>query len=130
MSNISIVLLVVGLTLGIGLTILVLFPLLKKKGVKTEEVLEKTDKVLSATDGVLKVADTLFPNNPAISILKVIDNYVHKGLIDRLNTVLNAEPKRITHKEAITILKESGKETAKQYTKKAMVKAVKTAIVL
>jgi len=41
--------------------------------------------------------------------MKFFDSFVENGLIDRLNQVLNSEHfARITHKEAITILKESG----------------------
>lgn len=67
------------------------------------------DRLMDVEEDMLRYIIKYVMEN-AYSELKFFDNYVHKGLIDRLNTVLNAEPKRITHKEAITILKESGKD--------------------
>ena len=67
------------------------------------------DRLMDVEEDMLRYIIKYVMEN-AYSELKFFDNFVHKGLIDRLNTVLNAEPKRITHKEAITILKESGKD--------------------
>ena len=67
------------------------------------------DRLMDVEEDMLRYIIKYVMEN-AYSELKFFDNFVHKGLIDRLNTVLNTEPKRITHKEAITILKESGKD--------------------
>lgn len=67
------------------------------------------DRLMDVEEDMLRYIIKYVMEN-TYSELKFFDNFVHKGLIDRLNTVLNAEPKRITHKEAITILKESGKD--------------------
>jgi len=40
--------------------------------------------------------------------MKFFDNFVEKGLIDRLNHVLNSNFAKVTHEEAITILRNSG----------------------
>lgn len=40
--------------------------------------------------------------------MKFFDNFVEKGLIDRLNHVLNSSFAKVTHEEAITILRNSG----------------------
>ena len=41
--------------------------------------------------------------------LEFLNKFVEKGLLDKLNIVLNNKPARITHKEAIEILIKSGK---------------------
>lgn len=80
MSNIEILALVLGVALGIGGTVIFLFPFLKKKGVNTEEVIQKVDKSLDAANGVLTIADTLIPNNPALNTLKVVEKYARIGV--------------------------------------------------
>ena len=42
--------------------------------------------------------------------IKFFDSFVEKGLIEKLKSVVNAEAARITHKEAIEILLNSGKK--------------------
>ena len=59
--------------------------------------------------------------------LDMLDSFVEKGLIDKLNRLVNSEFKRITHEECITILKESkekfeftpeyGEDIAKEHEK-------------
>lgn len=68
---------VLGVTLVIGAIFLILFPYLKKKNVKVDEVLQKTDMVLDGVNTVVGVADKLLPGNPAVSILKTIEKYAH-----------------------------------------------------
>lgn len=48
--------------------------------------------------------------NHAENELKFLDEFVEKGLIDKLNQLLQNKAVRITHEEAITILKNSGKK--------------------
>ena len=67
------------------------------------------DRLMDVEEDMLRYIIKYVMEN-AYSELKFFDSFVHPGLLERLNTVLNAEPKRITHKEAITILKESGKD--------------------
>ena len=42
--------------------------------------------------------------------MKFLDSFVEKGLLDKLNVIVSNEAVRITHKEAIQILKDSGKK--------------------
>ena len=59
--------------------------------------------------------------------LNFLDSFVEKGLLDKLNKLVNSEFKRITHEEAITILKEAkvkwefepeyGEDIAKEHEK-------------
>lgn len=65
MLNIELVSGVIGVTVGIGGTVIALLPTLKKKGVNTENVLEKIDTVLTGVDSLINVADKIIPNNPA-----------------------------------------------------------------
>lgn len=80
MSNLMILGLVLGVSLGVIATILVLFPLLKKKNIKTDEILAKVDTALTGADGVIGIADKVIPNNPIINVLKLVEKYVHIGV--------------------------------------------------
>ncbi len=42
--------------------------------------------------------------------LEFLDNFVEKGLIDKLNTLINSKFAKVTHKEAIDILKSSNEK--------------------
>ncbi|QAT40815.1 hypothetical protein [Clostridium sp. JN-9] len=70
---------VFGITVGVGASALVLLPLLKKKGVKVEEIAGKVDKAMNMADSVLQVADKIVPNNPVVKTLDVIETYAKKG---------------------------------------------------
>lgn len=80
MSSIILVSCVIGIAVGMGATVLFMFPILKKKGVKTEEILQKVDKGLDATDGVLKIAEGILPDNKAIDVLEKIQKYAKMGV--------------------------------------------------
>lgn len=60
--------------------LLVGFSFLKRKGINTQDVLEKTDKALTVTESVINVANEILPNNPIVNGLKVVEKYAHVGV--------------------------------------------------
>lgn len=80
MSNLLIVLFIIGVVAGVGLTIILLLPFLKKKGVKVGEIMQRADIVLSGADNAIDVINKIIPNSPTSKVLSVIDKYAHVGV--------------------------------------------------
>lgn len=76
----TIQMLLIGGVVGGVIGFLGAIPYLKKKGIDTEDVLKKTDVVLDGADVVIGIADKIMPMNPIVSILKIVDKYVHIGV--------------------------------------------------
>ncbi len=71
---------IISVVAGVVLALLVLFPLLKKRGTKTEEIIQAA---LTGIKGVNSLADALkviFPQNAAISIVDKIIDYAQIGV--------------------------------------------------
>ena len=67
------------------------------------------DKLMDVEEEMLKyIIDYVFKH--AKTELEFFDKFIEKGLIERLTKVLNSDVARITHKEAIDILLNSGKK--------------------
>ncbi len=66
------------------------------------------DNMNLAEDYLYSVLNHVFENNT--EDLEFFDNFVEKGLISRLQNVLNSSPARISYTEAINILLDSGKK--------------------
>lgn len=79
MSNLNIMVVVLGVALGIGASVLIGFPLLKKKGVNTEELIKDVDLAAKAIEGVAAVSNVIAPNSPATAILDVIKDWAKEG---------------------------------------------------
>ncbi|APC41042.1 hypothetical protein [Clostridium estertheticum] len=96
---------VLGVTLGVVATMLVLFPLIKRKDVKVDEVLQKVDVALNGAGAVIAVADKIMPVNPAFDILKVVEKYVHVGVHQAeqlcINSKLGKDERNAKSKEII-----------------------------
>jgi hypothetical protein len=74
MNNYEILLLIVGIIGGMVLTSAVLIPLLKKKGVKTDQVIDQVQTGLEVADSVLDGVQAAFPNVPGIAVIdKVVE---------------------------------------------------------
>lgn len=75
MTNLNVLLIVLGVTLGVIVALLVLLPLLKKKGVNTSEILNNATNITNSLDKVISVAQDLLPNNPALNVLTTIEKW-------------------------------------------------------
>ncbi|AAK79508.1 hypothetical protein BJV85_002456 [Clostridium acetobutylicum] len=77
MSKTEIIMLftIIGIILGVLITMLSIFPLLKKNGIKVSDILEETQKVVDASDKVLGVASEVFPKSGTVNILEIIDKW-------------------------------------------------------
>jgi uncharacterized protein YpuA (DUF1002 family) len=74
MNNYEIFLLILGIVGGMVLASAVLIPLLKKKGVKTDQVINQVQAGLGVADKVLDGVQVAFPSIPGITIVdKVIE---------------------------------------------------------
>lgn len=71
---------ILGVALGIGAAVLFLFPFLKEKNIKADEIIKKMDTVLNGADTIINVADTILPTNPIVDVLKVVEKYAHIGV--------------------------------------------------
>lgn len=67
------------------------------------------DKLMDIEEDMLKFLIQYTLNN-ANAEMKFFDSFVEKGLIERLENVLKSDAVRITHKEAIKILKDADKK--------------------
>lgn len=101
----NIILIAIGTTLGVGITSMVLLPLLKRKGIKTNEILKRTDDILNGADAIINVADKLLPNNTIVNTMATIEKYVKLGVHEAeqlsLATDLNKEDRNKKAKETI-----------------------------
>lgn len=75
MDNLQVLLIVLGVVLGVGGTVFLLFPKLKEKNIEVEPILNKATTVLEGIDAILNVTDKLLPNNAAVNVLKTIEKY-------------------------------------------------------
>ena len=79
MSNIYVMLVALGIALGVGASVLVVFPLLKKKGVNTEDLVKDADLAAKAIEGVAAVSSAVAPNAPVTGILNAIKDWAKEG---------------------------------------------------
>ncbi|MEY8001776.1 bZIP transcription factor [Clostridium sp. Mt-5] len=80
MTNLNILFIILGLTVGVGATVLILLPFLKKKGVNTADVLQKVDTGLQEVKKYTDAAKALVPGNKFLNILSVIEKYAEIGV--------------------------------------------------
>lgn len=118
----NIVLITIGVTLGIGGTVMALLPLLKKKGVQTQEILKKADTILDGANTIVNVADKLLPNNPIVDIMANVSKYAHIGVHEAeqlyLASNLSKNDRSIKAKETIsTALKLMGIDITEEIEK-------------
>lgn len=74
MNHYEIVLLILGIVGGMVFTSAVLIPLLKKKGVKTDQVIDQVQTGLEVADKVLDGVQAALPGIPGIAVVdKVIE---------------------------------------------------------
>ncbi|MEY8001811.1 hypothetical protein AB8U03_16745 [Clostridium sp. Mt-5] len=80
MTNLNVLFIVLGLAVGVGSTVLILLPFLKKKGVNTADVLQKVDTGLQEVKKYTDAAKALVPGNKFLNILSVIEKYAEIGV--------------------------------------------------
>ena len=80
MTNLNVLFIVLGLAVGVGGTVLVLLPFLKKKGVNTADVLQKVDTGLQEVKKYTDAAKALVPGNKFLNILSIIEKYAEIGV--------------------------------------------------
>lgn len=80
MDNTTILIVVVAVSAGVALALLVLFPLLKKKGVATGEILNAANIGVQGVNSLVDTLKVIFPQNVAISIVDKIIDYAQIGV--------------------------------------------------
>ena len=80
MSNTEILLIVVSVCGGVALALLVLFHLLKKKGVATGQILNATLTGVQGANTLVDALKAIFPQNAIISIVDKIIDYAEIGV--------------------------------------------------
>ncbi|MEY8001442.1 bZIP transcription factor [Clostridium sp. Mt-5] len=80
MTNLNVLFIILGLAVGVGATVLILLPFLKKKGVNTADVLQKVDNGLQEVKKYTDAAKALVPGNKFLNILSVIEKYAEIGV--------------------------------------------------
>ncbi|KAA8668668.1 hypothetical protein [Clostridium sp. HV4-5-A1G] len=71
---------IVGLAVGVGATVLVLLPYLKKKGIDTGEILQKVEIGLQEIKKYTDAAKAIVPGNKFLNILSIIEKYAEIGV--------------------------------------------------
>jgi FtsZ-binding cell division protein ZapB len=87
MTNLTILFTIIGLAIGVGATVLVFLPYLKKKGVDTGEILGKVDAGLKEVRKYTDAAKSIVPGNKFLNILSIIEHYaeIAVGQAQQLN---------------------------------------------
>jgi FtsZ-binding cell division protein ZapB len=80
MSDLTILFTIIGLAIGVGATVLVFLPYLKKKGVDTGEILGKVDAGLKEVRKYTDAAKSIVPGNKFLNILSIIEHYAEIGV--------------------------------------------------
>ena len=80
MTNLTILFTIIGLAIGVGATVLVFLPYLKKKGVDTGEILGKVDAGLKEVRKYTDAAKSIVPGNKFLNILSIIEHYAEIGV--------------------------------------------------
>lgn len=80
LTNTNVLIIAVSLAVGVALALLVLFPLLKKKGIKTDQILAAALTGIKGVDGLTEALKAIFPKNAAISIIDKIIDYAKIGV--------------------------------------------------
>ena len=75
MNQLVILALILVIVAMVFVVCMLIFPLLRKKGVDTEKVLDKTDKGLEIADNAVDAVKTLAPATPYISVIDKIIEY-------------------------------------------------------
>lgn len=105
MNNATIIGITLLVTLGIMGVVVGLMPILAKKGINVNEVLEKTDMVVYGVGTAVGIADKLFPNNPTVDIVAKIQNYARLGVHEAeqlyIASYLNKNERNVKAKDTI-----------------------------
>lgn len=80
MNNTEILLLIVGIVGGMVLTSAVLIPLLKRKGINTDQVLSSADTALKAAGTIADGVQAVLPGTPGIGLVDKIIQWSDKGV--------------------------------------------------
>lgn len=80
MNNTEIVIAIVALAVGIALATGVFIPLLKKKGIKTDQIIDEAQKGLKTADVVLDGIQAALPGLPGIAIVDKVVELAGKGV--------------------------------------------------
>ncbi len=93
MSDIQILGLILAVVGGVLLSTVVFVPLLKRKGIKTEQILATAQAGLAAADGVIDGVQAIIPNIPGVDLVDKIIGWATKGVTaaEQLYKVGNVE---------------------------------------
>ncbi|PRR86893.1 hypothetical protein [Clostridium luticellarii] len=80
MSNLNILFTIIGLAVGVGITVLLFLPYLKKKGIGTEDILQRVEDGLQEVKKYTDAAKAIVPGNKFLNILSLIEHYAEIGV--------------------------------------------------
>lgn len=80
MNTVLIVSLIAAAAVGSVLTMAVMFPLLRKKGVNTQQVIDTAQQVLQTADTITDGLAEVLPGVPAIKIIDNIVDWAERGV--------------------------------------------------
>lgn len=73
---------IVGALVGVIIVMLIIFPVLKRKGIKVQDLLDQTKKVVDSSGDILNVVKTLMPNNNVVNILQIVEKWAEIAVGD------------------------------------------------
>ena len=78
---------IIGLALGVGVTVSVLFPVLRKKGINTDNILKGAGAEIKAVEKYTDAAKAIVPENKFLNILSILEHYgeIAVGQAQQLN---------------------------------------------
>lgn len=115
MTDINIILTILGVASGIGGALFYAFPALKKKGVDVENILKKIDVAITGAQAATATAKEIVPGNKALDILDIVEKYAKIGVThaeqEYISSQLPADKRLETAKNDIyAVLKIAGIE--------------------
>lgn len=102
MSNIEVLLIVGGVSAGVGGVLFLLLPYLKKIGVNVEELIKKAETALKGADGVIQIAEQIIPGNKAVNALEVIDKFAKIGVDEAQQLYISSQLPASERKDTAT----------------------------
>ncbi|AAK78850.1 hypothetical protein BJV85_003134 [Clostridium acetobutylicum] len=73
---------ILGILAGVVIVMLVIFPILKKRGVNIENMLDQTKKAVDSSGEILNVIKTTMPNNNVVNILQIVQKWAQIAVGD------------------------------------------------
>ncbi|KHD35894.1 hypothetical protein NL50_11520 [Clostridium acetobutylicum] len=73
---------ILGILAGVVIVMLVIFPILKRRGANIENILDQTKKAVDSSGEILNVIKTTMPDNNVVNILQIVQKWAQIAVGD------------------------------------------------